>query len=124
MARSSERSRRRSRRRAARSFRPSPSRGVAARLATLALDGQPVNHGVGPTGFLNSVISEVFLLSGRDLLQLTKFDRVDTFGLFVDPTRHRAFFAIRRPRGKQSDAELSTVLDRHVRRALAPGDAL
>jgi len=67
--------------------------GGRARLATLTLDGQPMNHGVGPTGFFNSVISEVFLLSGRDLLQLTKFDRVDTFGLFVDPTRHRAFFA-------------------------------
>jgi hypothetical protein len=69
--------------------------GGRARLATLVLPGVAVNPNpfFGLKGFFLSVISEVFLVSGRDLLQLTNFGRVDTFGLVLDAKRQRAFFS-------------------------------
>jgi hypothetical protein len=68
--------------------------GGRASLATLVLPGVPVNPNLlGVQGFFASVISEVFLVSGRNVLQLTNFGRVDTFGLVLDTKRQRAFFS-------------------------------
>jgi hypothetical protein len=64
--------------------------GGRASLATVILPGVPVNPSPG-SGFLLSVISEVFLVNGKNLLQLTNFHRAETLSLFVDTTRQRAF---------------------------------
>jgi hypothetical protein len=66
--------------------------GGRASIANLTLPGMAVNAIPGGTGYLLSEIVEVFVASGRNLLQLTQFHRVDTFGLFVDHTAQRAFF--------------------------------
>lgn len=59
-------------------------------MLTLSLPGTPVNPSVGfGTSF---PISELFVLNGRNLLQLTNFDRVDTVALFLSRDRRRAFF--------------------------------
>jgi hypothetical protein len=62
--------------------------GGGGTVATLYTPGTPVNSEPGFT----ERIQEAFLLDGRHLLQLTNFDRVDTFGLFLDANRRRAFF--------------------------------
>ncbi len=53
-----------------------------------SVPGTPRNQipGARPT------IGEVFLLNGKNLLQLTNFRRVDTFGHFLSANRQRAFF--------------------------------
>jgi hypothetical protein len=63
--------------------------GLHRNLARFSLPGTPVNS---PTGDESFEIAEVFLQDGKNLLQLTKFDRVDTFPAFLNSTRTRAFF--------------------------------
>jgi hypothetical protein len=67
-------------------FRVTGSRGSRSPL-TLFLPGPPVN----PSPFLQS-IAEVFLLDGRNLLQLTNFHRVDTAATFLGVNAQRVFF--------------------------------
>src|SRR5262249_14857975 len=69
--------------------------GGRASLATLACPVSTCGPPVNPIPGVSSpaaLINEVFLVSGRDLLQLTNFRRADTSGLFVDVNRRRAFF--------------------------------
>jgi len=62
---------------------------LGTNLVDLELPGTPVN----PVPGILPAISEVFLVDGKRLLQLTNFHRVDTFGLFLSVDRRRAFFA-------------------------------
>lgn len=66
--------------------------GSGGRVATLALPGTPVNPYPGASGFFSSLINEVFFVNGRNLVQLTDFHRVETFGLLLDPRRQRVVF--------------------------------
>jgi hypothetical protein len=73
--------------------------GQGADLLRVRMPGNSVND--TPDGF---PIAEVFLRSGERLLQLTGFERVDTFLAFLNPSRTRAFFlASADPRGTNPD---------------------
>ena len=61
--------------------------GQGSNLLRLSMPGNPVNNAPGAFP-----ISEVFLRSGERLLQLTKFERVDTFLAFLSPAQTRAYF--------------------------------
>jgi hypothetical protein len=61
---------------------------LGTNLVDLNLPGTAVNPSPGAER-----ISEVFLIDGRNLLQLTSFRRVDTNSLFLGADRRRAFFA-------------------------------
>lgn len=75
-----------------------PTFGVTGRrgdLVRYALDGEPVNYpGCGGPGAprCSFPIQEVFVQEGKKLIQLTNFQRVDTFIGFLNTTRTRAFF--------------------------------
>ena len=62
--------------------------GSRTNLVRLAVPGTPVE----PYPGFDFPISEVFVQDGKNLLQLTKFRRADTFIGFLNPTRTRAFF--------------------------------
>jgi hypothetical protein len=69
-----------------------PTFAVSARgtiLTNLILPGRPkVNFIDSPL----TLVQEVFLLGGRNILQLTAFDRADTIGRLLDIDGQRAFF--------------------------------
>jgi cysteine-rich repeat protein len=65
--------------------------GHGATLVNLSVPGTAVNP---PVGF---AINEVFLLDGKNLVQLTNFRRVDTWGEFLNVPRTRAFFVASAP---------------------------
>jgi hypothetical protein len=60
---------------------------LATDLFTLSVPGTPVN----PTAEANP-IAEVFVQDGKNILQLTKFGRVDTGATFLSVASGRAFF--------------------------------
>jgi hypothetical protein len=97
-----------------------PTFSVSARgaaLSSILLPDRPkANFVDSPT----LSVKEVFLLGGRDVLQLTHFDRVDTNGRLLDDAGRRAFFvASADPLGKNpsGNCQLFSIdnLGSHVR---------
>jgi hypothetical protein len=73
--------------------------GVGTNLARLTVSGTPVDPHPG----FEFPIAEVFLQDRKNLVELTQFDRSDTFLGFLNPTRTRAFLlASADPLGKNS----------------------